>query len=101
MHPYNIIRIIIKVLLADRSALIAAPATTGSSQSTRQATAPAPTRPRLLGPAFPPLAKLALCPGYRPARDGHPMAPEGIQTVLEMEIEAWQTWATAHRTQDP
>ena len=51
--------------------------------------------------SFPPLAKLAFCPGYRPARNRHQMAAEGLQTVLEMEVEQGQTRATAHRTQDP
>ena len=47
-------------------------------QSVQTAEAASP-RPHLLGRAFPPLARLALCPGHRPARNGHQMAPEGIR----------------------
>jgi hypothetical protein len=54
----------------------------------------------IMGRAFPPLGKLALCPGYRAARNGHPMAPEWFPIVWETEIQARQTWAPAHRTED-
>ena len=33
---------------------------------------------------------------HPPTRNGRPMAPEGIQIVLEMEIEEGQTRATTH-----
>ena len=56
--------------------------------------------PHVLGSAFPPLGKLAFGPGHCATRDGRPMAPEGFPIVLETEIDARQTWATAHRTED-
>ncbi len=48
-----------------------------------------------------------LWPNWRSAlaivqvRNGHQMAPEGIQTVLEMENQGGQTRTPAHRAQNP
>ena len=34
-------------------------------------------------------------------RNSHPMASPGIQTVLEVEIQGWQTWTPTHQTRNP
>ena len=62
------------------------PPTIGSPSSLRQASEVASTGPRIVGLAIPAVEGLAISPRHRPARHGHPVAPPGIQALLEVEV---------------
>ena len=68
----------------------------GGVQAVRQTPEVAPARSGLLSIAVSTVAELALRAGHRAARNGHPVASNGIQAVLEVEIEAGQTQTPMH-----
>ena len=51
--------------------------------------------------ALPALVQLAIRAGHRPTRNGHQVAPTGIQALLAMEVEGRETRTPSHPTRTP
>ncbi len=70
----------------------------GGVQAVGQTAEVTSTRPGLLGFALLALVQLAIRAGHRTARNGYPLASNGLQALLAVEVKGWKARTSSHQT---